>query len=244
MLKSTSSGRLRRKIELVLSEYAAPGRLLLEHPRARQLYPPYLSVIYYLPRTGTSLMQTALDRALELSPGDPIAAGLVPYLAQHIEEERHGEEPGAGALADLGRTGFDTLALQDRLPPPKIAALIGAQYFWIRHMHPVALLGYLEVIEAFHPQRSAIERLVRRTGYPREAFSQLFEHAELDIQHSRDLDELIDGLPLEAMHEELLAISALGTVEFLTDALLDVFARDGQLNAAVAGSLRTARKHA
>jgi hypothetical protein len=227
----TSSGRLRRKIEFVLPEYALPGRLLLEHPRARDLYPHYLSRVYFLPRTAIQLMETALERSRSLSPDDPVAAGLVPYLERHIQEEMHGEEPGAGVLADLELIGFDTTVLREGLPPPKIAALVGAQYFWILHAHPIAVLGYLGVIEIFHPRSGTIERLVERTGYPRNAFGQLFEHAELDIEHSQDLDRLFDTLPLDQRQERLLAISALGTVELLTDALLEVFDLDGHLAA-------------
>lgn len=228
----TSSGRLRRKIELVLSEYALPGRLLLEHPRARELYPRYLALVYFLPRTAIALMETALERARVLSPDDRVAAGLVPYLERHIEEERHGDEPGAGVLSDLEQTGFDTAALREGLPPAKIAALVGSQYFWIHHAHPIGLLGYLEVVEAFHPRPTTIERLVERTGYPRSAFSQLFEHAELDVEHSQELDGLLDGLPLDQHHEQLLALSALSSVELLTDALLaEVFDRYGDSEA-------------
>ena len=224
----TSSGRLRRKIELVLPEYALPGRLLLEHPHARELYPRYLSLVYFLPRTAIQLMETAIERARALSPDDPVAAGLVPYLERHIDEEMHGEEPGAGVLSDLELIGFDTTALRQRLPPAKIAALVGSQYFWILHAHPIGLLGYLEVVEAFHPQRTMIERLVERTEYPRNAFRQLFEHAELDVEHSQELDRLLDALPLEQRHEQLLGLSALSSVELLTDALLvEVFDRYG-----------------
>jgi Iron-containing redox enzyme len=215
----TSSGRLRRKIELVLPEYALPGRLLLEHPHARELYPRYLSLVYFLPSTAIRLMETAIERARALN-ADPVAAGLVPYLERHIDEEMHGREPGAGVLSDLELTGFDTAALRQGLPPAKIAALIGSQYFWIHHAHPIGLLGYLEVVECFHPQSAVIERLVERTEYPRNAFRQLFEHAELDVEHSQELDWLLDALPLEQRHEQLLGLSALSTVELLTDALL------------------------
>ncbi len=225
----TTSRRLRRKIELVLPEYALPGRLLLEHPDARELYPRYLALVYFIPRTAIELMKTAIERARALGVDDLVAAGLVPYLERHIDEEMHGEAPGAGVLSDLELIGFDTTALRQALPPAKIAALVGSQYFWILQAHPIGLLGYLEVVEAFHPQRAMIERLVERTKYPRSAFQQLFEHAELDVEHSQELERLLDALPLEPRHEELVALSALSSVELLTDALLvEVFERYGR----------------
>jgi hypothetical protein len=229
----SSSSRLRRKIELALAEYRLPGRLLLEHPDARELYPHYLSRVYFIPRTAIHLMQTALERSRGLSSEDLVAAGLVPYLTRHIAEEMHGDEPGAGVLADLEAIGFNTTVLRDGMPATKIAALVGTQYFWISYAHPVAVLGYLEVIEAFHPQWSTIERLAHRTGYPRRAFRQLFEHAELDIKHSQELDTLLDTLPLEPRHERVIALSAFATIELLTEALLEIFDLYGRSTVAV-----------
>ena len=79
---------------------------------------------------------------------------------------------------------------------PKIAALIGAVYYWIFHFHPVAVLGYLE-LEAYHPSVSGVEQLIERTGLPREGFRQLLLHAKLDVAHARELHRVLDSLPLE-----------------------------------------------
>src|SRR3954447_5504064 len=92
---TTASGRLSRKLDLVVPSYGTPGRLLIEHPRARELCPAYLSVGAYLALAMVPLMEAALDRARLLAPADPVAAGLVGYLEHHIPEEMHGDEPGA-----------------------------------------------------------------------------------------------------------------------------------------------------
>jgi heme oxygenase-like protein len=223
----TSSRRLRRKIELVLTEYRMPGRRLLAHPRAAELYPQYLARVFYLPFTAVALMQAALRRAKELSPSDPVAGALVPYLEEHIGQELHGEEPGSGVLADLDALGFDTGPLRDGPPPPpKIAALVGAQYFWIYHGHPVAPLGYLKVVEGYHPRREVVEELIERTRLPRDGFRQLLEHADVDVVHSQELDDLLDRLPLTRFQEEVLGLSALQSVELLTEALMEILKRD------------------
>jgi hypothetical protein len=122
----------------------------------------------------------------------------------------------------LRALGVDTDALRSRPAPPKIAQLSGAQYFYVLHAHPVAILGYLWVIEVHHPQREAVERLIEVTGLPRAGFRQLLEHAELDVEHARELDEVIDDLPLGHHQEELIGLSALLTVQLLTDTLTDV----------------------
>ena len=217
----TSSERLRLKVELLVPALARPGALLVEHPRARELFPQYMAASYQMARTMVPLMEAALGRARDLAPTDPVAEGLAAYLERHIPEELHGEEPGGAALDDLEVLGIDRVALQAQLPPPKMAALLGAQYFWIFHYHPVAILGFLH-LEHYHPHGPSLERFIERTGLPRDGFRQLLIHAKLDAVHARELDRVFDSLPLEPRHEQLIGLSALQTVALLTEVWLDV----------------------
>jgi hypothetical protein len=168
-------------------------------------------------------MEAALGRARELASGDAVAAGLSGYLGRHIPEEMHSDEPGGATLDDLVALGIDPVALRERPPRPEIAALIGAQYYWIFHRHPVALLGFL-ALEGFHPHEPTLELLMARTGLPRAGFRQLLLHAKLDIAHARNLHRVIDTLPLERQHEELIGVSALQSIGLLSEALLHVVA--------------------
>lgn len=220
---ATASARLSQKIELMLPAFSTPGRLLLEHPRATELYPTYLAAGAYAALAMVPLMETALEGARVLAPQDPVAAGLAEYLERHIPEERHDEEPGGGAIADLEAVGVDTDALRAGPLPEKIAALIGAQFFWITQAHPVAILGFLW-LEAYPPQAPAVELLIEKTGLPRDGFRQLMLHSELDVGHGEELHRVLDSLPLEPRHEQLIALSALQTMAFLIDAWLDVVA--------------------
>lgn len=180
---------------------------------------------YQLARAMVPLMETALDRSRQLAPNDPVAEGLAEYLERHIPEEMHGDEPGGAALDDLEALGVDRVALQAQLPPPKMAALLGAQYFWIFHYHPVAILGFLH-LEAYHPHRASLEAFIERTGLPRDGFRQLLLHAKLDAVHARELDRVLDSLPLEPRHEQLIGLSALQTVALLAEVWLDVVDTD------------------
>ena len=197
-----------------------PTLILLGHARARELVPCFLAVGYQIARAAVPLMETALGRARDLAD-DPVARGLEPYLERHILEETHSEEPGGAVLADLEELGADTAELRASPPPPKLAALIGAQHDWILHRHPVAVLGFLE-LERFHARQSTVERLIEITGLPRAGFRQLLEHAELDVGHAEELDRLFDSLPVEPWHERLVGESALYTISQLTDVLFDV----------------------
>ena len=109
-----------------------------------------------------------------------------------------------------------------RLPSSTVAALVGSQYYWVLHCHPVALLGYLMVSEGYPTAPSLVEDLIDRTGYPRDCFRMLAEHAELDPHHGEELDGLVDSLPLTPDLETLLGVSAMRTVGFMARCLEEV----------------------
>jgi hypothetical protein len=209
----------------MLPAYEAPGRALLEHPRVGDLYPRYMAAASYVSLMMVPLMRTALDRAQALAPEDPVSAGLVPYLKRHIVEETHGDELGSASLDDLAAVGIDTDAVRTGRLPEKMAALIGTQYFRILHAHPVAILGLLW-LEAYPPDASIVERLVEKTGLPREGFSQLLLHSDLDVRHGEELHDVVDGLPLEPWHERLIVLTALQTMSFLIDVWTDIVGGD------------------
>ncbi len=140
MNSGTTSAQLRRKIELVLPTLSTPAWKLLNHPHVTDVYPEYMITASFKNRTALPLMEAALGQAQVLAPAE-----LAAYLAKHIQEEADED-----FLADLEVVGVDRAAVRSRPTPPLMAALIGSQYYWILHEHPVALLGYLEVVEGTH----------------------------------------------------------------------------------------------
>ena len=139
---------------------------------------------------------------------DPLAEPLAVYLDEHVDEERGHDETLLDDLELLGLTRADVLA---RVPPPSVATLVGAQYYWILHHHPLAFLGFVGVMEGFPPTEELVEQLIERTGYPPEAFRTFAEHAELDPGHRDHLDRVLDALPLTPDDEALLGVSAITT---------------------------------
>jgi hypothetical protein len=215
----SASARLGRKVELALPTYGAPLALLLKSPRARELFPRCLIVAYHVSRPMIPLMEAALERARRLEAGDPVAAGLAAYLERHIPEEMHSEEPGGALLDDLAALGLDPAEVRLLPVSAQIEALVASQMAWMRSDHPVAILGYLE-LEAHQADRDTVERLIEETGLPRGGFRQLLLHARLDVVHARELHHVLDSLPLEPWHEELIGVSALRTMALFTEALL------------------------
>lgn len=234
LLARSASARLRRKIDLALPAYGAPLAHLLERPDLRELFPRCLIVSYHTSRAMVPLMEAALECALELEPGDPVAAGLAAYLARHIPEERHHPEPGGAVVDDLAALGLDPDEVRALPGTPQIDALVATELAWFRNDHPVAILGFLE-LEAHVANRRTVELLIERTGYPRAAFGQLLLHSRLDPVHARELHRVLDVLPLEEWHERLIASSALRSIALITGAFVDAIV-DGGVAASMAAA--------
>jgi hypothetical protein len=164
-------------------------------------------------------MDVARERALALASGDPVAAALAPYLEEHIEEEQDHDE---WLLDDLELLGRERSAVLARPPSPTVASLVGAQYYWIFHYHPVTLLGYISLLEGYPPSTELIQRLIDASGYPREAFRTMIAHAELDPGHRDELNELLDSLPLTHEQSIALGVNAMFSVDMFTRAIDEV----------------------
>lgn len=213
------SARLRSKLELALPLLVATGQQLWEHPRIRDLYPEYLVATHGIIRASVPLMEMTLERAREAAPHDPAAVGLAAYLEHHVDEERGHDDWLLEDLEVLGRSHEEVLG---RPPSASVAALVGAQYYWIEYYHPVALLGYIGLLEGYPPTIADVEALMGRTGYPREAFRTLIRHSELDPLHRQDFDEALDRLPLSPEQSAVIGLSGLYTINAFTRVLEDV----------------------
>ncbi|MBA3349831.1 MAG: hypothetical protein H0T12_04675 [Actinobacteria bacterium] len=211
----THSQSLRLKLELVGHVLSAPTRSLLDHPHA---YRAFLSRVCCIAQSFVPLLEEATERAREMALEDPVANGLVPYLEKHIVEES-----GEDMMADLEALGLMPSEVLSHMSSPSIAALVGSQYYWVHHCHPLVVLGYIEVLEGYPCSRGIIEELIVNTGLPRAGFRSLLQHAELDIGHRDELHCVLDALPLDDRQTSLLGVSAIETVHLLNETLKEVF---------------------
>lgn len=219
---TTESRRLRGKLELVLPALLATGRRLISHPGLHTIYPEFLVMTHGIIRASVRLMETALTTARTL-PDDQVAVLLADYLEHHIPEERGHDD---WLLTDLESIGVPREQVLSRVPSPTIAALVGSQYYWVQHVHPVGLLGYIAMFEGYPPTRQDIDRVQAATGYGPEAFRTLLLHADLDPHHGDVLDDLLDSLPLTEQQRTLMGLSAISSVQLVSQArqeLLDRF---------------------
>ena len=214
------SAQLRAKLDLAMPTVLAQTRLLWKGPDPAAAYRRWLVVLHQMVRATVPLMVTALDECRSRS-GDQTAPILAGYFARHIRDE-FGHD--AWLAADLERAGGDVAALSEP-PAPAVASLVGAQYYWIRHAHPVALLGHIAVLEGYPPHPELAAHLADRTGLPHSAFHTIGQHSSLDIRHRDELLRTIDAIPMTAWHEQLLGISAFHTVGGVADVVSSISSR-------------------
>jgi len=209
------------KVELLLPRLAATSRELWDSPRLRDLYPEYLCMLHTAIRSTVPLMECALEEAEKRAGDDPAADVLATYLTRHIREEQGHDE---WLRQDLEALGFDPQEPLRRVPEASVANLVGAQYYWIRHYHPVCLLGHIAVLEGNPPSPGLVDELTRRTGYPRAGFRTLERHAALDVKHRDELLRTIDEMPLTHDLATAVGLSALHSVDAADAALRAVLA--------------------
>lgn len=217
----TDADRLRLKIEFVKPELAGATHLFVSDPRVGQLYRDYLVACHGILRATIPLLETARREALACD--DAASRTLASYLQKHIEEEAGEDE---WLLRDLQVLGVDQSSVLAHVPSANVARLVGAQYYWVLHAHPVAVLGYLAGLERDPPSLEAIDDLVERTGHDRPAFGTLIAHAERDPDHAEELDDLLDRIELTEEQWLLVSLSAMNSVHMLAMVLKEVVQPD------------------
>lgn len=235
----THSGRLRETISLVRGKLDSLIRDVWFHPRLGELYPEFLFAIYGVTASSSTAMRAAAERCAVVPTEDSIAAWLSTYYLEHAEEESGHEQWLLNDLASLGIPR--TLALQ-RLPYASVAALVGVQYYWMFHVHPIAFLGYIAVLEE-PASMEFLETVSRRTGIALTSMSAHVMHARLDPDHVAEFDETLDALPLTQYHQDLISVSAIATVAHLENVFSDILEHfDRIFNPAGAETIFTAAR--
>jgi hypothetical protein len=218
-MTAPASQHLRQVLALTTQSLSGVASAFWSHPRLRALYPRYLVCVHTVIRASVPLMAAARDAATSAPEPDPLSRSLAAYLDQHIPEELDHDD---WLLDDLARIGIARADALDHVPSPAAAAMVGAQYYYIRHFHPVALLGYIGLLEGYPPTEELARAAAQRTGYPIEAFRTLRKHANLDPAHRGDLDRCLDAMPLTPADIRLITTNAMATTERLVMLLNEI----------------------
>ena len=209
----THSALLRAKIELVQPRLQTVARRFWRHPRVEDVYGRHLQNLYFTVSSSRPLLQRALERSRAM-PDDDVSQALIPYLVEHIEEEAGHDE---WVLDDLEVLGIPRKQVTGRIPPAAVAALTGSQYYYIDHVHPVALTAYQAVVEGYPPRVEFLDGIVERTRIPRQALGSFYKHAEIDLHHGAALWATLDALPLQDEHVSLLGMNAFLCVDLIAN---------------------------
>ena len=218
---ASQSEMLKYKIRLASPRLQEQLNLFWNHPRFPEIYREHLIRLYYSVSASIPLLKCALERARALSETCPVAAALVPYLSEHIVEEQDHDE---WLLEDIEELGIPREKVTSQIPPTAVASLIGSQYYYIKHAHPVSVIAYLAVVEGNPPKKEALDDITLKKGIPKKALRTLYKHAELDIIHSKELWILIDDLPLVPWHTILLGVNAILVTDQIASRMEEILA--------------------
>lgn len=214
----THSQRLRMVLSLAEVRLESLIGQVWCHPRLDALYPEFLFATYGLTLASAPAMRLAARCCNDADSIDALNQWLRDYYLEHAEEEDGHAE---WLLADLASLGVSRERVLQRLPYSSVAALVGSQYYWMQHVHPIAYLGFIAVVEA-PAQISFLQEVSRRTGLPLSSMSCHYRHAELDPGHVAEFDTALDSLPLTPAHQDLITVSAITTIGHLERVFSDI----------------------
>jgi pyrroloquinoline quinone (PQQ) biosynthesis protein C len=217
---ASNSQLLRNKISLFSKGLDKAAYEFWTHREFALVYREYLFQSHSIIRASVPLMEATLGVCRTASYStDPVLKRFGDYLARHVEEERGHDN---WILDDAEAMGIDRRSILERLPEEVPMQMVGSQYYWINHYHPVAMLGYIAVMEGTPPRTEFIEDVARRNSLSPKAFSSFLLHAKVDPKHRADLDALLDELPLSQNHHTIIGLSALQTTQYLKTVLTAV----------------------
>jgi len=215
-----NSDIIRAKIRLFGGRLGHTAYAFWAHPQFPRIYREYIYQSYSIIRASVPLMQAAEQACrLPAHADDPALAGFGRYLQKHIPEETGHHE---WILNDGEALGLDRQSILQRLPKESATQLVGVQYYWIHHYSPIALAGYIATMEGNPPPAEFFKEVAARNNLSLKCFSSFLYHAKIDPQHTRDLDEVLDRLPLTPAQLELIGISSLRTIRMMTGIMEDI----------------------
>lgn len=212
-----NSELLRFKIQLASAELAKNLDKLWDSPDVTRLFPEFLILMHQVIRASVPLMENA--RAKTMNSSDALSNNLTLYFDEHVREEEDHDE---WTLQDLETAGFDRAKITSRMPSHNVAALVGSQYYWINHYHPVTLLGYIAVLEGSANGSTHIHELMERVELPSSIFRTYLMHSEVDVDHKDELYHAIDDLPLEESHISAIGMNGIYTAACLGRCVSDI----------------------
>ena len=124
-------------------------------------------------------------------------------VAEYIEEEIGHQE---WILNDIAACGFDKEAV--RASKPALATELMVSYAWdtVQRVNPLGFFGMVHVLEgtSIAVADSAADTVRKKLDLPRKAFSYLYSHGSLDIEHVKFFENLMNRIEDSADQEQII----------------------------------------
>jgi len=148
----------------------------------RRAYARYLVNVYHYAQHSPQVISLAAARAVKSHPA------LAAYLMHHATEEIGHEQ---WAYSDLRRLGLTDEEIRSSRPGTACTAMVGMEYFVASHWNPVALFGWLFVLEAFGDDvgHFVADKLSSLGGG---ATRFLDGHGSADHDHIREITDVVE----------------------------------------------------
>ena len=214
------SRHVRARLEPVLPLAADAAAALRDQPRAGELFLGLVHLQHCIDRASTPLLRTAEQEATRrAAAGDAVADGLIDHFHRHD----HDEGDLDALLDDYAALDRNPAEVLTRPPASAVAAMVGAVHYWVVHFHPVALIGYLAVMDRDPPTPALIDALRERAGVAPSGNSPRRQDGRPHA--GDDVWTLLDRLPLTTHQLDVVTSAALHTVGREVAALCELAGR-------------------
>jgi len=114
-------------------------------------------------------------------------------VAEYIEEELGHQE---WILNDIAACGFDKEAVRNGSPGQATELMVSYAYDTIMRVNPMGFFGMVHVLEgtSISLADNAADTLRESLSLPKKAFSYLYSHGSLDIEHVKFFEDLMNRL--------------------------------------------------
>lgn len=177
LLKETESARR----ELYTVSQLTDG---LKGDISRETYIAYLTQAYHHVRHTVRFLMAMGARL----PEDK--SWLHDAISEYIEEEKGHEE---WILNDIAACGADKEKARREIPNLETQVLVAYNYDYIARKNPVGFLGMVFMLESTSTQiaNNGADAVKQNLGLPQTAFTYLYSHGALDIEHMKFFEGLM-----------------------------------------------------
>ncbi len=121
--------------------------------------------------------------------------GMVHYLEEELGHDEW-------ILNDIAAAGGDVAHIRTSVPHPATDALVAYVYDTVQRRNPVGIFGMVFVLEGTSVALAlnAADRIQAALGLPDAAFTYLRSHGQLDQEHVRDMQGILDRFTDPADH--------------------------------------------